>query len=64
MLREVMGLDTNREPVGRSLFKEIPRDRNCSDARIPVNFCMCQRQLSEDVLKPNDRVRSNQLISN
>jgi hypothetical protein len=55
-----MGLDnTNRKPVGRSLFVEIPRDRNCTDARIPINFCMCQDQLAEDVLKPNDKVGSN-----
>ncbi|KAI6239604.1 hypothetical protein M3Y99_00550800 [Aphelenchoides fujianensis] len=55
-LREIMQLeDEKREPVGRSVFHEIPTDRDCSDARVPVNFCMCQDAAAKDMLSEDEK---------
>lgn len=54
-IREIMGLDQNRQPVGLSLFHEIPRNRNCTDAKVPLNFCMCQVKLNESLLNDNEK---------
>jgi hypothetical protein len=34
-----------RIPVGKTLFEEIPRDRSCRDAKVPINFCVCMEKL-------------------
>ncbi|KAI6186312.1 hypothetical protein M3Y98_00119500 [Aphelenchoides besseyi] len=36
-----------RERVGRSLFSEIPIRRDCKDAKVPLNFCVCMEPLND-----------------
>ncbi|KAI6174816.1 hypothetical protein M3Y97_00963500 [Aphelenchoides bicaudatus] len=38
-----------KEKVGRTLFEEIPKDRNCVDAKVPLNFCVCMEELDNDM---------------
>ncbi|KAH7694213.1 Protein F07C3.3, partial [Aphelenchoides avenae] len=70
-LREIMSLahpDVLKETTqdaGLSLFKEVPKDRTCRDARIPENFCMCMDKktfsVKEDVLDKSRSMLSNYL---
>ncbi|KAI8776133.1 uncharacterized protein LOC106069867 [Biomphalaria glabrata] len=34
---------------GQSLFQEIPRNRTCSDASIPMEFCLCGQETMIDL---------------
>ncbi|KAI6236218.1 hypothetical protein M3Y95_00134200 [Aphelenchoides besseyi] len=55
-LREIMQLSNEgREPVGRSVFGSIPTDRDCKDARVPVNFCMCQDKADGNILNSQEK---------
>ncbi|KAI6174811.1 hypothetical protein M3Y97_00963000 [Aphelenchoides bicaudatus] len=38
-----------KERVGRTLFEEIPKDRNCTDAKVPLNFCSCMQKLDDSM---------------
>ncbi|KAI6199219.1 hypothetical protein M3Y96_00603200 [Aphelenchoides besseyi] len=52
--RELLGFnDPKRQPVGKSLFHEIPKDRLCNDTRVVHQHCTCQEPLSESLI-PNE----------
>ncbi|CAD5227216.1 unnamed protein product [Bursaphelenchus xylophilus] len=51
-LREILGLpEHSGGPVGQSLFKEVPTNRNCKAAHVPENFCVCMENAGPDWLK-------------
>jgi hypothetical protein len=52
-LRELLDFQSDQKPVGLSLFHKIPKNRDCVDARIPINHCTCQEKVDE-TLVPDD----------
>lgn len=34
-------IQRNSTRVGRSMFENVPFNRNCEDAKVPENFCVC-----------------------
>ncbi|KAI6238834.1 hypothetical protein M3Y99_00640300 [Aphelenchoides fujianensis] len=49
--RELLHLEeAGRQPVGLSLFHEIPNDRLCNDTRVVHHHCTCQEELSESLV--------------
>ncbi|CAD5220476.1 unnamed protein product [Bursaphelenchus okinawaensis] len=54
-LREILDLtEHSGGPVGNSLLKEISTDRNCKEAHVPENFCMCMVDAGKDWLDEVD----------
>ncbi|KAI6190395.1 hypothetical protein M3Y97_00113000 [Aphelenchoides bicaudatus] len=46
---QVVSIDNETKRVGRSLFEEIPINRDCKDAKVPENFCVCMQNLDEGI---------------
>ncbi|KAI6220061.1 hypothetical protein M3Y99_01624400 [Aphelenchoides fujianensis] len=50
-LRELLRLDdARRRPVGTSLFRALPANRSCNDARVPLHHCTCQERVEESLI--------------
>ncbi|KAI6238905.1 hypothetical protein M3Y99_00648300 [Aphelenchoides fujianensis] len=50
-LRELLRLDdARRRPVGASLFRPLPVNRSCTEARVPLHHCTCQERLNESLV--------------
>lgn len=45
------------QKVGKTLFEEIPRDRSCVDAKVPINFCVCMEPLEDPMDLTGVKVR-------
>lgn len=51
-------LETTKR-IGRSLFEKIPINRNCTDAKVPKNFCVCMEKQDEQLNIKALKVRIN-----
>jgi sulfur relay (sulfurtransferase) DsrC/TusE family protein len=49
--------------IGHSLFEEIPIKRNCKDAKVPENFCVCMKKQDEQLNTQVLKVRIDEFIS-
>ncbi|KAI6237605.1 hypothetical protein M3Y95_00283000 [Aphelenchoides besseyi] len=50
-LREILNFqDSDRQPVGISLFNKIPRNRTCTDARVVYHHCTCLQRVDADLV--------------
>lgn len=47
---------------GISLFREVPLNRTCDDAGIPLHFCVCQQEEAVDVTLPLVKEATNVVI--
>ncbi|KAI6213025.1 hypothetical protein M3Y94_00100200 [Aphelenchoides besseyi] len=59
-LREILNFqDSDRQPVGISLFNKIPRNRTCTDARVVYHHCTCLQRVDADLVPEEIKVRSS-----